>query len=231
MNERDQCCISNKQWVNFPIRLQKHIELAHRKKFPEWFLLQVQKQGLNLFEKDNAKHSFLRQIYICSLYFADENGDPNLQFAQEYRTKPSSKKNLARVYDVEFAIASYPKEVLQKIQSINGIYSSAGKPEILTKTMMYFQAARQATKSLQGSHLLNSFFFLLNLYYVEFPQLFCFVIDQIHQYLKEEKKSKKMGSTSVLIASAFLEIVESLKVRKFLPFAYPMLKVVSIGRF
>ncbi len=133
------------------MRIQKHIELASGKDFPAWFLKEIPFfPKLKVFRKDDSKHSLLRQIYIASLYFGNEEGLPCMRFLEEYKRNRSSKKNPIRSYDVEFAISNYPKEVLQKIQSINGNCLEDGKPEILTKTMMYFPAARTSANELEG---------------------------------------------------------------------------------
>jgi hypothetical protein len=134
------------------MRIQKHIELANGKAFPTWFLQEIPFiTHLKVYEKDDTKNALLRQIFIASLYFSSEEGLPCMRFLEEYKANRSSKKNSVRAFDIEFAISNYPREVLQKIQSINGNCVEEGKPEILTKTMMYFPAARTSLSEISGT--------------------------------------------------------------------------------
>jgi hypothetical protein len=167
MNQRDQCCVSNKQWVNFPIRLQKHLHLADGQEYPKWFLsaFEHKKNFSKVFHQDDETNAFAKKLYLCSLYFAKEDGSPNMQFIEEYKQSHCMKKNTVRAYDIECAIASYPQEVLQKIQILNGKFLAEGKPELLTKTIMYFQAARPAAKLLE-SKLFSNFYSIHKLYFI-----------------------------------------------------------------
>lgn len=158
-NERDSCHIDHNQWINLPMRIQKHQIIADGKPFPPWFLQKVQlmdrtfrKQydSLKIYRKSDAKNSFLRQIYIASLLYATDDGKPCLKFIDEYLEKKSVSKNAVRALDIDFAIASYPKEVLSIIHSFNSECLEDGKGEFLSKTMIYFQACRKTVKELQG---------------------------------------------------------------------------------
>jgi hypothetical protein len=149
INERDHSHLA-KMWINLPMRIQKHINLANGKPFPEWFSKKFEKKVLGVFDIEDTKHSFLKQLYIVSLCFPDEEGNPCMSFIDEYCSSNDSKKNAARAYDTDFSIALYPKEVLQRIQSINGNSVEEGKMEVLSKMMMFFHAARKGVKELQG---------------------------------------------------------------------------------
>lgn len=136
------------------MRIQKHIELANGKEFPTWFLDAVPfVKTLKVYDKDDSKNALLRQIFIASLYFSSEEGVPCMRFVEEYKANRSSKKNSVRSFDIEFAISNYPRDVLQKIQSINGNCIEEGKPEVLTKTMMYFPAARTSLSEISGTFI------------------------------------------------------------------------------
>lgn len=151
INDRDHSQVA-RQWINLPMRIQKHVEVAHGKPYPEWFLQAIpHKKDLKIFDKDDEKNRFLKEIYIASLCFAQENGEPCMTFLNEYQKDRSSKKNSVRSYEIDFVISRYPKEVLQKIQSVNGNALEKGGTEVLTKTMIYFHAARTASSELRSN--------------------------------------------------------------------------------